>query len=172
MGGFLFLDRECKAEELLYGLCFDSPSRHAATALPPRSLTLSRSITSCPQLGLQMNAYCPVCTCSCRPPDGCRVGTLGLAGGEGSGQAEAPLGLPRRPLQVPTGQQAWLGLATEPAVASKHRGRFTNLRDSVKKSPTKSTAKVKAAGGRSTGGSEPGGAAVEVRLLLGGGLSP
>lgn len=30
-------------------------------------------------------------------------------------------------------------------VSSKHRGKFTNLRDSVKKSPTKSTAKVKAA---------------------------
>lgn len=38
-------------------------------------------------------------------------------------------------------------------VSSKHRGKFTNLRDSVKKSPTKSTAKVKAASGWVSDGS-------------------
>ncbi|XP_043558415.1 discs large homolog 1-like protein isoform X7 [Chiloscyllium plagiosum] len=37
--------------------------------------------------------------------------------------------------------------ATLPVPSTKHRGKFTNLRDSVKKSPTKSTAKVKATSG-------------------------
>ncbi|KAI1891579.1 hypothetical protein AGOR_G00145240 [Albula goreensis] len=36
---------------------------------------------------------------------------------------------------------------TLPVLSSKSRGKFTNLRDSVKKSPTKSTAKVKATSG-------------------------
>lgn len=38
-------------------------------------------------------------------------------------------------------------------VSAKHRGKFVNLRDSVKKSPTKSTAKVKAASGWVSDGS-------------------
>ncbi|XP_038672347.1 disks large homolog 1 isoform X21 [Scyliorhinus canicula] len=37
--------------------------------------------------------------------------------------------------------------ATLPVSSTKHRSKFTNLRDSVKKSPTKSTAKVKATSG-------------------------
>lgn len=38
-------------------------------------------------------------------------------------------------------------------VSAKNRGKFVNLRDSVKKSPTKSTAKVKAASGWVSDGS-------------------
>lgn len=52
-------------------------------------------------------------------------------------------------------------------VSSKHRGKFINLRDSVKKSPTKSTAKVKAASGWVSDGSCSNCSLEKVRIALG-----
>ncbi|XP_058846162.1 disks large homolog 1 isoform X26 [Acipenser ruthenus] len=47
----------------------------------------------------------------------------------------------------PLSTHRYYSSSTLPVSSSKNRGKFTNLRDSVKKSPTKSTAKVKATSG-------------------------
>lgn len=62
-----------------------------------------------------------------------------------------PKQLLRHPQWAPS-TRAPFSSSTLPASA-KHRGKFVNLRDSVKKSPTKSTAKVKAASGWVSDGS-------------------
>lgn len=62
-----------------------------------------------------------------------------------------PKQLPRHPQWAPS-TRAPFSSSTLP-VSAKHRGKFVNLRDSVKKSPTKSTAKVKAASGWVSDGS-------------------
>ncbi|XP_010191602.1 PREDICTED: disks large homolog 1-like, partial [Mesitornis unicolor] len=94
----------------------------------------------------------------CGATDGGEMGTLKLTDVSKSPRMGIRQNLPVRPQQPPRHQQralstrAAFGSSTLPA-SSKHRGKFINLRDSVKKSPTKSTAKVKAASGWVSDGS-------------------
>lgn len=68
-----------------------------------------------------------------------------------SAKMETPRSLRARPQHaLHQGQAARVHASCSPTAlptSAKHRGKFTNLRDSVKKSPTKSTAKVKAGSG-------------------------
>ncbi|KAM7160689.1 disks large homolog 1 isoform 17-T20 [Macrochelys suwanniensis] len=106
-----------------------------------------------------MTTYCHGYKCDA--PDGCEMGTIKLADFTRNPRMEMPQSIhltrPQHPFQH---QQQALGVhksvssATLP-VSSIHRGKFTNLRDSVKKSPTKSTAKVRASSGWCSNGSWP-----------------
>lgn len=108
----------------------------------------------------------------CGATDGCEMGTLKLADLTRNPRMEIHQNRHVQPKQPFQHQQQALGFHTSfssstlPA-ASKHRGKFTNLRDSVKKSPTKSTAKVKAASGWVSDGSCSNCYLEKVRIALG-----
>lgn len=94
----------------------------------------------------------------CGATDDGEVQTLKLTDLTSSPRMEIRQNLQMQPTQPLRHQQR--ALSTHPAfssstlpASSKHRGKFINLRDSVKKSPTKSTAKVKAASGWVSDGS-------------------
>lgn len=94
----------------------------------------------------------------CRATDDCEMGTLKLTDLTRSPRMEIRQNLHMQPKQPFQHQQRALSIRTSFSsstlpVSSKHRGKFINLRDSVKKSPTKSTAKVKAASGWVSDGS-------------------
>lgn len=106
-------------------------------------------------LGGWMIARCPPGQCCCGAPNGCEAGAL------------SPTGLPGAPLAFQEVSQASaLPPAPLPAAAFRHRSRFTNLRDSVKKSPTKSTAKVKGGSGCRSACSRSGCSLAQVRHLF------
>lgn len=94
----------------------------------------------------------------CGATDDGEMGMLNLTDLTRSPRMEIRQNLHMQPKQPYQQQQRALSIRTSfssstlPA-SSKHRGKFINLRDSVKKSPTKSTAKVKAASGWVSDGS-------------------
>ncbi|XP_009871624.1 PREDICTED: disks large homolog 1-like, partial [Apaloderma vittatum] len=93
----------------------------------------------------------------CGAMDDGETGTFKLTEITGSPRMEIHQNLQMHPTPFQHQQQA-LSIRTSFSsstlpVSSKHRGKFINLRDSVKKSPTKSTAKVKAASGWLSDGS-------------------
>lgn len=104
--------------------------------------------------------------------DDCDMGMLKLADLTRNPRMEIHQNRHVQPKQPFQHQQQALGFHTSfssstlPA-SSKHRGKFTNLRDSVKKSPTKSTAKVKAASGWVSDGSCSNCYVAKVRIALG-----
>jgi len=94
----------------------------------------------------------------CGAADDGEMGTLKLTDLTRSPRMEIRQNLHMQPKQPLQHQQRALSIHTSFSsstlpVSSKHRGKFINLRDSVKKSPTKSTAKVKAASGWVSDGS-------------------
>lgn len=104
--------------------------------------------------------------------DDCGMGTLKRTDLTRSSRMEMHPNLHMQPKQSFQRQHQALNIhksfssSTLPA-SSKHRGKFTNLRDSVKKSPTKSTAKVKAASGWVSDGACSNCSLEKVRTALG-----
>lgn len=98
------------------------------------------------------------------------MGTIKLTDLTRSPRMEIHPNLHIQPKQ-PFRHQQW-ALSTRSSFSSStlpgsSRGKFVNLRDSVKKSPTKSTAKVKAASGWVSDGSCSNGSLEKVRIALG-----
>uniref|UniRef100_A0A4W3HQB6 Discs large MAGUK scaffold protein 1b n=2 Tax=Callorhinchus milii TaxID=7868 RepID=A0A4W3HQB6_CALMI len=108
--------------------------------------SLSTKLTCAPNRSCEMTTYCCKHDYSCGVPEGCELGRVVNFSSNPRLQVN-PRPRYLEPQQQLSAAPKYYSSATLPASSAKHRGKFTNLRDSVKKSPTKSTAKVKVTSG-------------------------
>lgn len=97
-------------------------------------------------LSCKMTTYCYKHAYSCSVAEGCELGRLIHFSSNPRLHVNSHQQY-LEPQQQHFTTHKYYSSATLPVSSTKHRSKFTNLRDSVKKSPTKSTAKVKATSG-------------------------